>query len=172
MAGEIYIADKETLDKINVNVGSNSDSTSGTGSVHAKLKDIKLSVGERTDVASSSGSINAKLKDLSSQTTAIQSTLNSVNSNVNSIPKGAVKSVQRGSTAIYVGRLTTSVTISTVNVSKSILIANIASMKYYSNPDVTSNLFMGGVLNSNSIDFSKIMDGCEIKINYQVIEFY
>lgn len=43
MAGEIYIADKATLDKVNLNVGSNSD----VGSVHAKLKDLKKYVASK-----------------------------------------------------------------------------------------------------------------------------
>lgn len=74
MAGEIYIADKETLDKVNGSVGSNSDVASATGSVHAKLKDIKTSitsintintnVGSNSDSASSVGSVHAKIKDV------------------------------------------------------------------------------------------------------------
>lgn len=41
MAVNLPIADKFTLDAVNINVGSEADAASAAGSVHAKLKDIK-----------------------------------------------------------------------------------------------------------------------------------
>jgi len=41
---EIGIADKETLDKIDTNVGAKTDAASSTGSLHAKVKDVKSAV--------------------------------------------------------------------------------------------------------------------------------
>ena len=41
---EIGIADKETLDKINTNVGAKTDAASSTGSLHAKVRDAKMRI--------------------------------------------------------------------------------------------------------------------------------
>jgi len=57
------IADKATVDTINTNVGSNADTSSATGSVHAKLKDLKAALGAINDAANAAGSANAKLAE-------------------------------------------------------------------------------------------------------------
>lgn len=41
MVNEIQIADKTTLDIVNTNIGSKTDTASATGSLHAKVKDLK-----------------------------------------------------------------------------------------------------------------------------------
>ncbi len=41
---QIGIADKTTLDTVNTNVGSNADAASSTGSVHAKIKELRTLV--------------------------------------------------------------------------------------------------------------------------------
>jgi hypothetical protein len=66
---EIGIADKETLDKIDTNVGAKTDAASSTGSLHAKVRDAKnainagnstvntinTNVGAKADAASATG---------------------------------------------------------------------------------------------------------------------
>lgn len=73
---EIGIADKETLDKIDTNVGAKTDAASSTGSLHAKVRDAKnainagnstvntinTNVGAKADAASATGSLHAKVK--------------------------------------------------------------------------------------------------------------
>lgn len=85
----------------NTNVGSNSDTSSATGSVHAKLKDIKASVGATTDAANATGSVHAKLRDIKANL--------------------GVKSLQRGTvTGVAVGASSgASIPVSSVNPLKS-----------------------------------------------------
>lgn len=52
------------VNTVKSSIGTNSDTSSATGSVHGKLKDIKGSVGTSSDTASSTGSIHGKLKEL------------------------------------------------------------------------------------------------------------
>lgn len=73
-----FVADKETVDTVNANVGSNVDASSATGSVHGKLKyanerivtinsntnATNTNVGSNADASSSTGSVHAKLKDI------------------------------------------------------------------------------------------------------------
>ena len=75
---EIGIADKETLDKIDTNVGAKTDAASSTGSLHAKVRDAKnainagnstvntinTNVGAKADAASSTGSLHAKIVEM------------------------------------------------------------------------------------------------------------
>lgn len=57
---KIQIADKQTVDAVNASVGSNTDASSATGSVHAKLKDVKAQLGNQTDAANITGNLQQK----------------------------------------------------------------------------------------------------------------
>lgn len=86
---EIGIADKETLDKIDTNVGAKTDAASSTGSLHAKVRDAKnainagnstvntinTNVGAEADAASATGSLHAKVKDVKSAVSSVQTNM-------------------------------------------------------------------------------------------------
>jgi len=86
---EIGIADKETLDKIDTNVGAKTDAASSTGSLHAKVRDAKnainagnstvntinTNVGAEADAASATGSLHAKVKDVKSAVSNVQTSM-------------------------------------------------------------------------------------------------
>ncbi|RYD01668.1 hypothetical protein N752_29260 [Desulforamulus aquiferis] len=61
------------INTISTNIGSNADASSATGSVHAKIKDVKTllstvntNVGSNADASSATGSVHGKLKDIKS----------------------------------------------------------------------------------------------------------
>lgn len=88
---EIGIADKETLDKIDTNVGAKTDAASSTGSLHAKVRDAKnainagnstvntinTNVGAETDAASATGSLHAKSANIINVANTIKSSIDS-----------------------------------------------------------------------------------------------
>ena len=125
---EIGIADKETLDKIDTNVGAKTDAASSTGSLHAKVRDAKnaidagnstvntinTNVGAKADAASATGSLHAKVKDVKSAVSTI--------AGKNIINHGsAIKSIQRGTIQLSSSETSKTATISSVSTSKTML---------------------------------------------------
>lgn len=125
-------------------------------------------LGSRNDAASSSGSLHAKATDIK----------NGVNSLLGRTTFPAVKSVQRGSAYTSTSSRYTTVSISSVNTSKSIVLITFSGELHSSRPpDYADWIYAAGMisasLSSSSITFKRghdITSGPTIE--WQVIEFY
>lgn len=130
--------------------------------VNTNVDSVKTIV---TDVQGDTSRIEADTQD-------IQGKVNTINSNVNTLLSGrSVKNVQRGSGIIPEFGASLSVTISSVNIAKSILI-----FSWNVPVDVAPSGVLypvGKIASSNSILFTRHGQGSLwTQIEWQVIEFY
>lgn len=108
----------------------------------------------------------------------ITSAISSINTNTNNkTAAGAikiVKSVQRGTLELPYDSTNYDVTISSVDTSKAILLYNLTGGGTNMNNlrDFINNWYIGGVLFSNKINFTRRGSDSPLTINWQVIEFY
>ena len=192
---EIGIADKETLDKIDTNVGAKTDAASSTGSLHAKVRDAKnainagnstvntinTNVGAKADAASATGSLHAKVKDVKSAVSTI--------AGKNIINHGsAIKSIQRGTIQLSTSETSKTATISSVSTSKTMLnfLGARAASRYYTFWDSpysqdyylavadTGHHFVTLQLTSSTqITVTRAeSNGRDATVSYEVIEYY
>ena len=106
-----------------------------------------------------------KISDLLN--TVISDTINTLNTTVtNGFNKGSVKSVQRGKYSASSGEKSTTITISSVNTSKSIILIN-GDASYSS--DVAHQLMVSSF---SSTSFKIEGQGYLDSFSWQVIEFY
>jgi hypothetical protein len=171
---EIGIADKETLDKIDTNVGAKTDAASSTGSLHAKVRDAKnainagnstvntinTNVGAKADAASATGSLHAKVKDVKSAVSTI--------AGKNIINHGsAIKSIQRGTIQLSTSETSKTATISSVSTSKTMLnfLGASTSSSYHT--------FRLQLTSSTQITVNRAeSEGRSATVSYEVIEYY
>ncbi|MEC1757361.1 hypothetical protein [Schinkia azotoformans] len=168
---KIYIADKTTLDEVKSNVGSNADVSNSSGSVHAKLKELRTLV----------DSVESDLAIIKGYTDSVEGTLSTINSNVNTIKTNTantsiIKSVQRGLADFYEQDGTRTIAISTIDPNK--VHVSINGTGYYdssttSNPDYTQDAVITSVT-SNSITIrlgknsGSLMSGL---VSWEVVEY-
>lgn len=142
----------------------NSNVTSVNTNVNANkstLATVNANLGTPTSSASSSTSANAHAK-----LNYINSMLGTINSNVNS--KGVVKSIQKGA------GVNMEITISAVNVAKSVVILNSSgNVLYNSNGQVQGGGMTAVLINSTTVKVSGgYGDVTAPPISWQVVEFY
>ena len=149
------------------------------GMMEAMLSFLRRQIGLRTDSADASGSLHAKVKDIKDNGIA---TINSkigtpsdtrASNTVMGRLNTQVKSVQRGVTTAFFG-LGTDVTISSVNTSKAVVIAHgeCAGSAYSHGGGITANLTSSTNLNLSSGFYSDTGGGGNADVSWQVIEFY
>lgn len=116
--------------------------------------------------------VGADVKAINTRTTSMQTTLNNVNSQTNAIPKGAVKSTQRGS--IYFGfnepSSPKSVPISSVNPAKCLVIITGAWHEGGMTTDKAVGAF-GHTISSTILSITSLSRS-QSTAYWQVIEFY
>ncbi|WP_031517463.1 hypothetical protein [Desulfofalx alkaliphila] len=141
-------------------IGQRTDAANSSGSVHAKIKDVKATVGDPGDSANANGTVHAKLRNIK------QDIAN----------KSVVKSVQRGyfDKNIYHGSSEYElIPISPVNVDKSLIV--LATMAY---GDAAGRTGDRAAVSANFASSSTLklvnMGNTEysVGVEWQVIEFY
>lgn len=138
------------------------------------IKGIKTTSDSISSSVSSLGTINSNVSSVKNTVSSMSSTLSTVNTNVKNLMNsgnGVVKSVQRGTT----NRIGT-VTISAININKSILLINgdgITSSSYYSGgvAHSTSGYVYAYIESSTKLNISGYVKD-SFYLSWQIIEFY
>lgn len=131
-------------------------------------------VGNRTDAASSTGSLHAKAKDTSDK---IGSSADTRASNtLFGVAGTQVKSIQRGTSTMTTGSTNVTATISSVNLSKSILLmTNDVAVDINNTNGLNSAMVRGRLNSSTQLSFDRTSNAAAtgtLSIDWQVIEFY
>jgi len=147
------------------------------GMMEAMLSFLRRQIGLRTDAADVAGSLHAKVKDIVNKVgTPSDSRANNTLFGWLNTP---VKSVQRGVTAPSISDVSTTVTISSVNTSKAIVLISVKGAPGDStDPQLVfrHGMFTAVLSSSTTLTFTRdayfTATSQSINIAWQVIEFY
>jgi hypothetical protein len=140
------------------------------GMMEAMLSFLRRQVGLRTDSASASGSLHAKVANL-------------INTSASILNKSNIKSIQRGTLEMSVTDVSKNVTISSVNTAKAMVnfLGAKAANDYntsgsgdaiYAYAYTSHHFVMLQLVNSTTIEISRVEAGRPVTVSWEVIEFY
>lgn len=146
----------------------------------ALMSFIRRQVGLRTDAADANGSLHAKVRNVKNDTAKIGTPSDTrANNTLFGKVSSQVKSVQRGTLTVHYDESNRTVTISSVDPSKALLIFSFTSATIYSTEAgsaLAETFFRGQITSPTEINFSRrktISSGVNnALIDWQVIEFY
>jgi len=150
------------------------------GIMEAMLSFLRRQVGLRTDTADANGSLHAKVRSVKNDTANIGTPSDTrANNTLFGKVSSLVKSVQRGTLTVRYDFSNSTVTISSVDPSKALLIFSFTSGT--GNPQspggaLSETFFRGQITSPTQISFSRriaiLSAGNDAHIDWQVIEFY
>lgn len=149
------------------------------GMMEALLSFLRRQVGLRTDTADANGSLHAKVRNVKNDTAKIGTPSDTrANNTLFGKVSSQVKSVQRGTLTIQHNVSNETVTISSVDPSKALLIFSFTSGagSTQAGSALGETFFRGQITSPTQINFSRRMvilsSGDNALIDWQVIEFY
>lgn len=200
-----YLADKQTLDTVNEKMGdaggssifAKLNSIIGTIADHiaiwtaAKAENLDTTVSSRAPASTALSTaqwtstragyldnINTKANNLDSRLTATRAGyLDKLNSGVtvNSLSDKIIKSVQRGTIAISEGKKEATITISSVNINKAIVVfcgSALTIFSGYTDAYAPASLVRLELTSATQIKATRYDESGAVTASYQVIEFY
>ena len=149
------------------------------GIMEAMLSFLRRQVGLRTDTADANGSLHAKVRNVKNDTAKIGTPSDTrANNTLFGKVSSQVKSVQRGTLTVHYDVSNRTVTISSVDPSKALLIFSFTSAAYITEAGsaLRETFFRGQITSPTQINFSRtktiLSSGSNTFIDWQVIEFY
>lgn len=140
---------------------------------------IRRQVGLRTDTADANGSLHAKIRSVKNDTAKIGTPSDTrANNTLFGKVSSQVKSVQRGTLTVHYDVNNRTVTISSVDPSKALLIFSFTSAAYSTEAGsaLKETFFCGQITSPTQIKFFRtktiLSSGSNALIDWQVIEFY
>ena len=178
-----YLADKPTLDEVNEKIGDASGS-----SIFAKLNSIINAIADHVAIwtAAKAGNLDTAVSSRAPASTALSTAqwtntragyLDKLNSGVavSSLTGKIVKSIQRGTIAMAENEQEATVTISSVDTNKTIIIfggSNLTSFSGNNDYYAPATLVSLKLISSTQVEVTRRSGTGTVTVPYQVIEFY